>query len=112
FEVTVAEGATVERDLVLEDSGRLIGSVVDQAGRAAPGFRILATSSGDSGESPMSDAAGAFAFEALRPGDYNVVAYRDFSGREPRVKATVRAGETATVQLTVEAQSGTITGTV
>jgi hypothetical protein len=116
-EITVAPAATVELDIVLEDAGKLIGSVVDDAGHAVPDVRVLIMG-GDAlfrGNSATPNAGGAFAFDGLRPGDYRVIAYSDLSrGVNDRkdTPVTVRAGQTATVKLTVEAQRGTITGAV
>lgn len=125
YTVTVAAGATVEQDLVLEDGGKVTGTVVDEDDRPVSATGVEAVTAdrswlvGDSGVT--TDGNGAFTIEALRPGDYEV---RAQAGREPILRTpgtpgpfdgqsvTVRAGETATVKLRVESRTGAITGTV
>jgi protocatechuate 3,4-dioxygenase beta subunit len=126
FKIDVAAGATVERDLILEDGGVIKGTVVDADGKPVSGIEISARSVSDmymwsSGEH-KSDEAGAFTLEAMRPGDYRVTARRSWSDqlRKPGTtddakqgeKITVRATQTSTVRLVVESQSGVIKGIV
>jgi protocatechuate 3,4-dioxygenase beta subunit len=116
FEVTVAPLATVERDFVLDDGGTLVGDVVDDAGGAVPDVDVVVVDTkGSNATSVTSNADGAFAFEALSPGDYRV----RVSSAMPRTPAdprpttvTVRAGQITKVKLTVESRRGAITGTV
>lgn len=125
--VEVPAGKTVERDIVLDDGGRIEGLVVDDKGTPVEGVRINASAiartydwSWDGGK--KSDAAGKFAVESLRPGDYRVTASRSWAEtlRKPGTsdddtqgeKVAVRVGETTKVKLVVESQSGTIKGVV
>ena len=127
FRVDVAAGATVEKDLVLEDGGTLSGTVVDANGVAVGGInistRLVSGGGGRSwGGNHSTDDAGAFTIEGLRPGDYRVMAQRGWSDtlRKPGTtddarqgeRATVRVNQVATVKLVVEAQSGIIKGSV
>ena len=125
-EVEVAAGATVERDLVLDGVATLSGTVVDGAGAPVGGVQIhtsaLQRSWSNGPGLARSDAAGAFTIEGLRPGDYRVTAarsYRDTLRRpgtnddaEQGERVSLRAGQTATVRLVVEAPSGSIRGSV
>ncbi len=73
------------------------------------------------GDHRKTAADGTFAIEGVRPGEYRVVARRDWDDlrkvgttddAEQGEVATVAGGQTATVHLVVEAQTGRITGTV
>jgi len=126
FKLDVAAGATVERDLVLDDTGTITGRVVDSEGTPVSGIgvhaRPLAGGSWRWGGNNVTDETGAFAIVGLRPGDYRVIAQRGWSDalRKPGTtddakqgeRATVRASQPAVVKLVVEAQTGTIKGTV
>lgn len=129
YDVTVAAGATVEKDLVLEDGGTIRGTVVDEKGVAVEGVTVNAVGIdqrfffGRDAEI-KTDAAGAFTIPALRAGDYRVYASRGMwwgrSLKKPGTtddqkqgeKAIVRIGETTTIKLVVESESGSIKGTV
>jgi protocatechuate 3,4-dioxygenase beta subunit len=125
-EVEVAAGATVERDLVLDDVATLSGTVVDADGAAVAGVQIHAVALDHTWSyrpgSIHSDTTGAFTIEGLRPGDYHVAAARSFRDplRRPGTnddsaqseRVSLRAGQTTTVRLVVEATSGAIRGTV
>jgi protocatechuate 3,4-dioxygenase beta subunit len=112
---------------VVEVGGTIRGTVADAEGRPVAGVEVFANAA--SGmlswrltTEPKSDSAGAFTIEGLRPGDYRVTAQRGWLEqlRKPGTtddakqgeRVTVRAGQTATVKLVVEAQTGTIRGTV
>ncbi|MBL0220764.1 MAG: carboxypeptidase regulatory-like domain-containing protein [Myxococcales bacterium] len=126
FRVDVTAGATVEKDLVLDDGGTLTGTVVDAAGVPVGGIDIntrLVSGGGRSwGGDHTTDDAGAFTIEGLRAGDYRVMAQRGWSDtlRKPGTtddaqqgeRVTVRANQVASVKLVVEAQSGVIKGAV
>ncbi len=125
FKVDVAAGATVEKDLVLDDVGTLTGLVIDANGAPVSSIDINTRILGGGrswGGDHSSDDAGAFTIEGLRPGDYRVVAQRGWSDtlRKPGTtddakqgeRVTIRANQVSTVKLVVEAQSGTIKGTV
>jgi hypothetical protein len=122
--VTIADAATLERDLVLDDCGAVTGTVVDESGASVPGMLIVAD---DTDRRPVpqlddvrSDAGGAFTLEGLAPGSYRVTAQRStfdrmesaISDDKQGVKVAVHAGQIAAIQLVVEAPTGAITGTV
>jgi len=120
-----AAAAVIEKDLVLEDVGTLTGTVTDANGAPVAGIEINTRILGGGrswGGDHSTDDAGVFTIEGLRPGEYRVFAQRGWSDtlRKPGTtddakqgeKATVRAGQVATVKLVVEAQSGIIKGTV
>ncbi|MGN6110960.1 MAG: carboxypeptidase regulatory-like domain-containing protein [Kofleriaceae bacterium] len=128
YAIEVADGAAAIRDLVLEEVGAIQGTVVDSTGAPMSGvdlqvvaangtFRPLGFMRGQ-----RTDATGAFRVTGQRPGSYRVVASLGW-GEQLRKPGTnddakqgelveVRAGQTATVKLVVEARSGTITGVV
>lgn len=127
FEVAVGEGATVDKDLVLDDGGKIAGTVVDEAGKPVPDvdIRPQALAAGGFGfrfDDAKSDAAGNFTIDGVRPGEYRVVAAlgwmdelrkpgsTDDSKRGEHV--TVKANATATVRLVVESRANAITGVV
>jgi protocatechuate 3,4-dioxygenase beta subunit len=129
FRVDVAAGATIEKDLVLDDGGKIVGQVVDETGKPVSGVDIEAWPVSDGGfkfsfggDDHKSDEAGNFAIDSLRAGDYRVTAQRGWRDelRKPGTtddakqgeKVTVRVNQTASVKLVVESQSGTIKGTV
>ncbi len=127
YPVEVAAGATVTRDLVLEDGGSIHGIVVDETGAPVNDVQIDARSNRQGewsfmGQNVHSDETGAFQLDALRAGDYRVVASRNWSEalKKPGTtddarqgeKVTVQPAQIATVHLLVESQAGTITGTV
>jgi hypothetical protein len=125
-QLELAEGAIVERDLVLtpEDVGELAGTIVDGEGRPVADANVSAAAvkrDGNAASDP-SGAAGTFEIKSMRPGEYLLMAFTrsgarlrkpgstDDSDRGERV--TIRAGQTTTVRLVVESLGGTITGTV
>ncbi|HWO19602.1 MAG TPA: carboxypeptidase regulatory-like domain-containing protein [Kofleriaceae bacterium] len=127
FKVDIAAGATVERDLVLEDGGTIRGTIVDAEGRPVAAVEASARAASgqftwNPGGLPKSDPAGAFVIEGVRPGDYRVVAQRSLFDplRRPGTtddtrqgeRVTVRAGQTSVVRLVIEAPAGAIRGTV
>ena len=126
FKVEVVAGATVQQDLVLEETGAIKGLVVDSEGKPVPGIRANARALSGSrrwgdGEG-RTDETGAFTVDGLRPGDYRVVAQRSWSAslRKPGTtddaeqgeRVTVRANQVANVRIVVESQTGVIEGTV
>jgi protocatechuate 3,4-dioxygenase beta subunit len=129
FKIEAPAGKVVEKDLVLDDGGRVEGIVVDEQGKPVEGVKVNAGSlendwnwSWDSGG--KTDAAGKFKLGALRPGEYRVTASRGWGEtmRKPGTsdddqehqgeKVTVKPGETAKVRLVIEAQNGQIKGSV
>lgn len=126
YTVEVAAGSTIERDLVLDGAGVVRGVVVDAAGAPVAGINVqarpLAGRQAFWSGAHETDDAGAFAIEALRPGDYRIVAHRGWDDelRKPGTtddakqgeRITVRANQVATVRLVVESQTGVIRGAV
>ena len=128
FTVTAPPGKIVEKDLILDDGGTIEGVVVDEQGKSVEGVKVNASSiendwnwRWDSGD--KSDLAGKFTIEGLRPGEYRVIASKGWfetlrkpgttdDEQHPGEKAVVRVAETTRVKLVIEAQSGTIKGTV
>lgn len=128
FTIDAPAGKAIARDLVLDDGGTITGVVVDDRGAPVAGVKVdaQAIDAGFSfrwGGGAKTDATGRFTLAGLRPGAYRVLATR---GRfealrkpgttdddpHPGERATVRAGATTEVRLVVEAQTGTITGSV
>jgi protocatechuate 3,4-dioxygenase beta subunit len=124
--VEVAANANLEQDLVLEDGGSITGIVVDAQGAPVADISVRAMPvSGRWGwgsDSATTRADGTFVLDTLRPGEYRVIAQRDWSDqlRKPGStdddkqgeKVSVVLGKPATVKLVVESQSGTIKGTI
>jgi protocatechuate 3,4-dioxygenase beta subunit len=128
FTVDVPAGKVIEKDIILDDGGKIEGVVVDGEGKPVEGVKVDARSiendwgwNWDSGG--KSDAAGKFTLKALRAGEYRVVASKGWfetlrkpgetdDEQHPGEKVTVKAGDTAKVRLVIEAQNGTIKGTV
>jgi protocatechuate 3,4-dioxygenase beta subunit len=115
--------ATVTKDLVLDDSATIRGTVVDTQGTPVPDVDVFADPHGAHayGDHRKSQTDGSFVIDGLRPGGYRVVARRDYDDlRKPGTnddaeqgeRVTVAAGQTASVRLVVEPQTGRITGTV
>lgn len=127
YKVEVKDGATVQQDLVLEETGTIKGTVVDGDGKPVAGVEVntknlSGTTAWSYGNNNKSDENGAFTLEGLKPGEYKVVAARGWSTQlrrpgttdntEQGERVTVRANQPATVRLVIEAQTGVITGTV
>lgn len=126
YKVEIKAGATIEQNLTLEDGGTITGRVVDEQGKPVGGVTVDAQGfeamSWFGNEGVKSDDQGAFTLDAIRPGDYRVIARRGWSDRlrkpgttddaKQGEKVTVAAGKTATVKLVVESQSGMIRGSV
>ena len=128
FTIEAPAGKVVEKDLILDDGGKIEGVVVDGEGKPVEGVKLDARSvendwgwNWDSGG--KSDLAGKFTLDALRPGEYRVVASKGWfetlrkpgatdDEQHPGEKAIVRAGETTKVKLVIESQGGTIKGVV
>jgi protocatechuate 3,4-dioxygenase beta subunit len=108
----------VERDLVLEDGGRIEGLVVDTAGAPVEHVVIGATLEGDGAGFGCHEARawsrhdGRFELAELCAGLHRITV--DTRYGPVRVEATidVRPAKTATARLVVEASTGTIRGTV
>lgn len=116
---------TVTKDLVLDDSGTIRGTVVDTKGTPIDGVDVFADPHGAHayGDHRTSHSDGSFVIDGLRPGGYRVVARRNYDDlRKPGTnddawdsageRVTVAAAQTVTVRLVVEPQTGHITGTV
>lgn len=124
YKVDVAAGATLERDLVLEDGGTIKGTVIDTEGKPVVDVTVDARSMDSEwwgGTGAKTDASGAFTIDPLRPGDYRVVATRGWTAlRKPGTtddtkqgeKVKLKATQTIIVELHVESQGGKIRGSV
>lgn len=126
YTVEVPGLETITKDLVLGAGGTITGTVTDETGKPVANASIVATS----GEQRMrfattanrTDAAGAFRIDGLSAGTYRVAAQRGWMQqlRKPGTNddarqgesATVKVNETTTVNLVVEAETGSITGVV
>jgi protocatechuate 3,4-dioxygenase beta subunit len=123
--VTVPPGRSVDGlRLVLDRAGTIRGTVADEDGHPVSGAEVRA--GGDSwtwNDGVLTGDDGSFTIEGLRPGAYRVIASRRAWGEEMRApgsgdddvqgaRANVKAGAVVQVKLTVERQSGRITGTV
>lgn len=126
YKVDVAAGATVTKDLVLEDGGTIKGVVVDSQGAPVDDVSIDARPLADrfwwNSNPNKSKQDGSFVIDSLRAGEYRVIARRSWADElrkpgstddsEQGEKVTVVVGNIATVKLVVEAQNGVIKGTV
>ncbi|HEY4057725.1 MAG TPA: carboxypeptidase regulatory-like domain-containing protein [Kofleriaceae bacterium] len=126
--LAVQPGATVTQDFTLDDGGSIVGTVEDQDGKPVQGVSINASSMEQrnefwGGNRPMTDAAGAFTVDQLRPGKYSVYATKGDGWKSLRKPGTtdddkqtetvtVEVGKASKVKLVVEKPNGTITGTV
>jgi hypothetical protein len=122
--IEVAAGVTIDKELVLDDAGSIAGTVVDSQGAAVAGVEVVARDNTSQRGSPGSRSRpdGTFVIENVIPGSYRVVAYqgRYAELRKPGASendklgepVTVVAGKQASVKLVVEAQNGTIKGSV
>ena len=86
--------------VVAQSGGTIRGTVVDGLDNALPGVRVTATGDGVDAET-VTDAAGAYEFAALAPGEYVVTASLfGYAARE--VPVTVRAGAVETVPIVLQ----------
>jgi membrane-associated protease RseP (regulator of RpoE activity) len=108
--LVVAERATIDRDLVIDDTGGIRGVVASADGRPVSQIRVDAGIDGDARwhDLTWTDDDGRFLFDGAPPGRYRLSTTPE--GRE--VDVTVRAGETVEARLETEARSGVIRGTV
>jgi protocatechuate 3,4-dioxygenase beta subunit len=125
FVVDVAAGATMTKDLVLDDAGTLKGTVVDADGQPVGGVTIFAMPTEGTqffGQNEgKSDDAGNFQLDGLRAGGYRVTAQHGWNDalRKPGTtddakqgeRVAVKPAQVTSVRLTVESQNGTIKGT-
>jgi protocatechuate 3,4-dioxygenase beta subunit len=126
YKVEVADSGVVQKDLVLEETGTLKGTIVDGEGKPLAGIqanaRPIAGTMVWRDNDNKSDESGSFTIEGLRPGEYKVTAGRMWMStlRKPGTtddaeqgeRVTVRANQTAHVKIVVESQTGVIKGTV
>ena len=107
--LSIDNGVSVET-LPCVTTGNITGTVVTPDGAPLPGIPI----SSSSGIGAISNAAGAFSFLNLAPGNYTLTA-TIFGGPSAAITATVFAGQTTSVTIVVGVggpAEGTITGTV
>ncbi|MEO7094531.1 MAG: carboxypeptidase regulatory-like domain-containing protein, partial [Polyangiales bacterium] len=104
YPVAVAAGATVQKDLILDDVGTLTGTVVDANGAPVGNIdintRLLTGGRASWGGDHSSDEAGVFTIEGMRPGDYRVFAQRGWSDtlRKPGTTDDAKQGERVTIR--------------
>lgn len=122
--VELAAGEQKEIELVLDAGGTIEGAVVDENGKPVSGADIRAVGKtwGFWRNQAMSKDDGSFEVEGVPPGEVRVEASRGWRDtlRAPGKtdddtqgeKVQVVAGQTVTVNLVVESQSGQITGKV
>ncbi len=108
--VELADGATVDQDLIVDDGATIRGIVVDTTGRPVDGVEIRAEGKG--GATATSGHDGGFSFE-VRPGPHRVVAVREeVKDLAPGQEVTAIAGATVATRLVIPPQTGTIRGVV
>ena len=110
--IVVAEDARVQLDVALTpiQRGAIAGTVVD-AGSGAPlsGVQVLLAGAGDGEDT--TDAAGAFGFDELLPGEYSLELNK--TGYLPQTfAATVAGGETTTLALELQGNDVAVLGDV
>jgi protocatechuate 3,4-dioxygenase beta subunit len=117
FEIEIPAGASMERDITVDDVGTIVGVVVDLTGRPQRGVQVSAME-GRKFERATSDVTGRFRIEA-KAGEYHVVAhsglYDETSVAEDKKRGkrvVVASGRTVEVRLVVKARAGVITGSV
>jgi hypothetical protein len=114
-EVVVATGVTVERDIVIPDTGEVRGQVVDGTGVPIAGVSI--TIELDEAR-PLdvyrtTDANGRFVIDRLLPRDYVVEARRPLGTKPVRSELiAVRAMQTSNLKIVVQEDTGSISGVV
>ncbi len=116
--LTLGEAEARVLDLQVQAGARIVGTIVDPAGRPVAGLEFRAEllpparAGGRSLSAPTTSVDGAFELP-VQPGAYHVFAAVDWTHPiEPGVDVTVAAGQRATVRLQVPAQDGAIQGTV
>ena len=110
--VEVAEDARVQLDVALTpiERGAIAGTVVDESS-GAPLAGAEVTLSGAGTGATVTDAAGAFAFDGLLPGEYSVDVL--LTGYLPQtVPATVTGGETTTLAIELQGNDVAVLGDV
>jgi hypothetical protein len=108
--VTLADGATIDQELMVEEGSTIRGVVVDPQGKPVGGVSI--TTVGNGGAATTAGDDGRFEI-AVRPGTFRVIAVReDIKALGPGVSVTVAASETENVRIVIPAQTGTIKGIV
>jgi protocatechuate 3,4-dioxygenase beta subunit len=119
IEVDLQGGSPPEVTIVIDDGGAIEGTIADEDSHPLAGVDVLAM--GPQFEHAMSRPDGTFRIKGLNPGDYRVRV--DEAGVElrapgqheddaPLARATVKAGATVHLRLTVERRSGAIHGRV
>ena len=122
--VEVPPGGEVTADVTFDDSGSIRGVVVDDRGKPVAGAKVKTTSDRWSwaGDGTGTRDDGSFVLDGVPAGEHRVVAIRGEwdEMRKPNStdddvqgeRVTVAAGQSASVRLVVESQSGTIRGDV
>lgn len=114
--VELARGASIQQDFVIDDLGRLTGSVRDEAGAPVAGYLVgaepLDETSAFTDLGAKTDADGTFTIDRVPPATYDVHASSPRSTDDVRARVTVHGNDTARVDLAIKRPSGTISGTV
>jgi protocatechuate 3,4-dioxygenase beta subunit len=126
WSVEVAAGATVQKDLVVDDVGTITGTVSDPEGKPIGGVQVSArplNGMWNSNSNVRSSNDGSFRIDGLRPGEYRVIAHRGWWSDQLRKpgstddakqgeRVTVRPAQIGTVKIVVESLTGSIKGSV
>jgi hypothetical protein len=93
-------------------TGRLIGTVVDEAGRVLPGVTVTIASPAliGGGQTGVTDTRGEFSFVGIAPGEYKVMA--ELTGFVPQERAQVKVSLGHAVSLTIVMPQGTFSGEI
>lgn len=106
----LAAGASVTKDLVLEQGGAIVGRVLTRDGKPVGDVDVTAAAASTYPHS-KSGTDGGFRFDNLAAGEYWLSADAD-GGERRSGHVTVRAGRVSSLDLIVDARPGRITGTV
>jgi hypothetical protein len=110
-ELAITSVANVERDLVVEDGGTIIGFVRDTTGRPVSGVDVNASGDAHPGAT-RTRADGGYTLD-LRAGMYDVYPSRGWGQDLADKRAvTIESGQTETLDFTVPAETGVIRGDV
>ncbi|MDQ3337014.1 MAG: carboxypeptidase regulatory-like domain-containing protein [Myxococcota bacterium] len=114
-DVVVATGATIERDLVIPETGDVRGQVVDEGGKPIAGVGISLEFDANR---PLdvyrkTDANGHFVIDRVLPHEYSVEARHSRISKPVRSeRITVRAKQTTNVKIVLRQDTGSISGVV
>jgi outer membrane receptor protein involved in Fe transport len=96
--------------LAQTESGKIVGTVVDQSGGVLPGATVAIKSEAGASRSTVTDAGGRFTFANLQPSAYTLtVELTGFRTKQIKTQVTVGATVEVSAHLEVGAQSEVIT---